>query len=203
MTQSLLLETFDRKEFDPSLRWFCEPERWRLENSCLIIEPDAQTDFWQRTHYGFTPDNGHFLYREVEGNFTLSTHLRFYPANQYDQAGLMVRVSSQCWLKTSVEYEPEGPSKLGVVVTNRGYSDWSTQNYPAGVLKLALRVRREGEDYLVEYLEPSTQEAWTQIRMAHLDSGVQDVVKCGLYACSPIAAGFRAEFEELIIVKKD
>jgi regulation of enolase protein 1 (concanavalin A-like superfamily) len=102
-----------------------------------------------------------------------------------------------------VEYEPEGPSKLGVVVTNRGYSDWSTQDYPAGVLKLALRVRREGEDYLVEYLEPSTQEAWTQIRMAHLDSGVQDVVKCGLYACSPIAAGFRAEFEELIIVKKD
>lgn len=39
-------------------------------------------------------------------------------------------ISENCWLKTSLEYIPEGPSHLGAVVTNNGYSDWSTQDYP-------------------------------------------------------------------------
>jgi hypothetical protein len=37
-------------------------------------EPDAPTDFWQRTHYGFRADNGHFLHREADGEFVLSRH---------------------------------------------------------------------------------------------------------------------------------
>ncbi|WP_251028015.1 DUF1349 domain-containing protein [Bacillus sp. ISL-77] len=63
-------------------------------------------------------DNGHFLYYEVNGDFRLTTKVKSKPQNRYDQAGLMVRLSSDTWLKTSVEYIPDGNSKLGVVVTN-------------------------------------------------------------------------------------
>lgn len=45
------------------------------------------------------------------------------------EAGLMVRFSKDTWLKTSVEYIPDDNSKLGVVVTKNGYSDWSSQDF--------------------------------------------------------------------------
>jgi hypothetical protein len=149
-------------------------------------------------------DNGHFLYAEVAGDFVMTTKVSFKPKHQYDQAGLMVRLSPHCWLKTSVEYEPEGPAKLGAVVTNHGYSDWSTQNFISPKNELMLRVRREGRTYIVEYSginnrETSTDQ-WVQIRLAPLmvDDG-RSPVKCGLYACSPIGAGYVAEFDFLKI----
>lgn len=178
----------------PEFRWHCEPRRWSIEGGRLRIEPDAPTDFWQRTHYGFQADNGHFLYRQADGDFVLTVRVVFHPAHQYDQAGLMVRVSADCWLKSSVEFEPSGPSRLGAVVTNHGYSDWSTQDFPPGVGELWLRVRREMDDYLVE--ASSDAEQWSQLRLAHLHGGRGMPVACGLYACSPKASGFACQFAD-------
>jgi uncharacterized protein len=156
------------------------------------------TDFWQRTHYGFEADNGHFLFAATSGDFVMTTRVRFFPKHQYDQAGLMVRLSAACWLKTSVEYEPDAPGRLGAVVTNGAYSDWSTQEFPAGRTETWLRVRREGTDYIVD--ASIDGQAWQQIRMAHLhDDRPGGPVACGLYACSPKAAGFVAEFAHLEI----
>ena len=80
------------------------PEKFVLQNDCLTIITDPETDFWQQTHYGFRADNGHFLYLKVAGDFSVTTRVRFHPAHLYDQAGLMVRVGPSCWIKTSVEY---------------------------------------------------------------------------------------------------
>ncbi|QHT70714.1 DUF1349 domain-containing protein [Rhodocytophaga rosea] len=184
---------------DPSLQWFNPPRQYQVDEKALIIKPDAQTDFWQKTHYGFTPDNGHFLFAELAGDFVLSTTVIFYPRHQYDQAGLMIRFSPDCWLKTSVEYEPDGASKLGAVVTNHGYSDWSTQELLPFRNQISLRIRRESSDYIVEYLKEIN--LWVQLRMAHLfeDDGRQKV-KAGIYACSPINVGYEAQFTSLQIL---
>ncbi len=193
-------ETFTEPTLNPALRWHCEPARWsvRPAEHCLRIEPDAKTDFWQKTHYGFEVDHGHMLAADVAGDFVLTTHVRFRPAHQYDQAGLMVRVSPTCWLKTSVEYEPVGASRLGAVVTNAGYSDWSTQAFPGGAGEIWLRVRREAQDYVVDASRDG--RAWEQIRLAHLhDDRAGAPVAAGLYACSPRGAGFVAEFTYLTI----
>jgi regulation of enolase protein 1 (concanavalin A-like superfamily) len=189
-------DDFDSPLLDSRLAWYCEPERWCIQDSDLVIEPAAKTDYWQRTHYGFSADNGHFLYAVVKGDFILSTRVRFDPAHQYDQAGLMVRVSPDCWLKTSCEYEPHEDSRLGAVVTNYGYSDWSTQDVPNTTQEIGLRVRRMGDDYVVEH---RAGEGWVQLRMAHLHQSSGGPVQCGLYACSPIDAGYRAAFAYLKI----
>lgn len=201
MTDTILHEQFDSDELHPHLQWFHPPQGWRIRDASLVVSPDAETDYWQRTHYGFQADNGHLLYVETREDFVLSTRVRFEPAHQYDQAGLMVRISPQCWLKTSVEYEPDGPNLLGAVVTNGGYSDWSTQDFPKQMRALTLRVRREGGDYIVEYTLDEAQGPagrWTQIRLARLleDDG-QAPILCGLYACSPKGAGFTASFDYL------
>jgi regulation of enolase protein 1 (concanavalin A-like superfamily) len=195
VTAPHLHESFAEATLHPGLRWFCAPARWTVLPAAgqLRVEPDGGTDFWRQTHYGFVADNGHFLFAEVAGDFIASTRVRLHPVHQYDQAGLMVRISPTCWLKTSVEYEPDGPSRLGVVVTNAGYSDWSTQDFPSGADTISLRVRREGGDYFVEASREGV--AWSQLRLArlHEDQG-RGPVACGLYACSPKGAGFVAEF---------
>ncbi|WP_437926271.1 DUF1349 domain-containing protein [Sorangium sp. So ce291] len=200
MTQLLVDEEFTKVGVDPRLEWRNPPARWVVEpeRRVLVVEPGAKTDYWQRTHYGFQNDNGPFLFARVGGDFVMTTQVRFRPAHQYDQAGLMVRLSASCWLKTSVEFEPDGPSRLGAVVTNAGYSDWSTQPFPSDRREIWLRIRREGPDYLVESSDDGA--AWTQIRMAHLheDDGAREV-PCGLYACSPTGEGFVAEFARLRI----
>jgi regulation of enolase protein 1 (concanavalin A-like superfamily) len=199
MLTPYLHESFAGPDLNSRLRWYCAPQRWSIhpDERCLRLQSDPATDFWQRTHYGFIADNGHFLFAEITGDFVLTVQARFQPVHQYDQAGLMVRCSPSCWLKTSVEYEPTGPSRLGAVVTNFGYSDWSTQPFAPGPGVVWLRVRREGDDYLIDAAPDG--RAWQQLRLAHLHEARGQAVACGLYACSPQGAGFVAEFSDLTL----
>jgi len=191
-------EAFSGPVLNPALRWHCEPARWAVGGGGLRIEPEAGTDFWQRTHYGFQADNGHALLATLAGDFVMATRVRFTGVHLYDQAGLMVRISPSCWLKTSVEHEPGRAGRLGTVVTNAGYSDWSTQPFAAG--EVSLRVRREGQDYVVD--ASADGRAWEQIRLARLhDDRAALAVDCGLYACSPTGAGFAAEFGYLAVAR--
>ncbi|MCX6620866.1 MAG: DUF1349 domain-containing protein [Acidobacteria bacterium] len=149
----MLDENFDREQLDQRLEWRNPPERWWMDDatSRLMVEPRGRTDYWRKTAYGFEADNGPALVVEIGGDFVLTTRVRSYPAHQYDQAGLLIHCSPECWLKTSVEYEPGGPCQLGVVATNGGYSDWSLQDFPRDRREISLRVRLRGGDCLVEF----------------------------------------------------
>jgi regulation of enolase protein 1 (concanavalin A-like superfamily) len=185
----MLHEQFNGTLPDTGLRWLHEPLKWEIENSTLILHTDAGTDFWQKTHYNMQRDSGHYLFFEPEGDFVIETRVRSEFRNQYDQAGLMVRISPHCWIKTSTEFETAKTNRLGAVVTNHGYSDWSTQEVPKDFTTCTYRITRVGQDYMVEYFD----REWIQLRMTHLlEAGP---VSCGIYACSPKGAGFRALFD--------
>jgi uncharacterized protein len=192
-------EEFDGALPDSRLQWWNAPRRVELRDSRLVVTTRANTDFWQRTFYGFRRDDGHCLLREWRGgDFTLTTKVRVHPVHQYDQAGLIVRFSADCWLKTSVEFEPDHPNRLGAVVTNAGWSDWSTQDVPHTLDAIQLRIRRVERTYLVE-AAPAVSDvpSWSQIRLAHLAEDDGRPVQCGLYACSPTGEGLVAEFDYL------
>ena len=150
----------------------------------------------------------------------ISTEVQSYPKHQYDQAGLMVRYSNDCWLKTSMEYEPVDEhhptpfNRLGSVVTNNGFSDWATQDYPLSEVSLVrtlklivqanrmeLRIRKLGPDFIVEWRDPEKPNAfWAQMRMARLVKDTPDAkLQIGLYCASPIDAGYKAVFKYLKI----
>jgi regulation of enolase protein 1 (concanavalin A-like superfamily) len=184
------------------LHWFNEPGRWWVDaaSSALVVEPEAGTDFWRKTHYGFEVDTGHLLSASISGDFAMITKVRFFPVHQYDQAGLMVRVDADCWIKTSVEYEPDEPTRLGAVVTNGGYSDWSVQDFDRARNEVWLRVSRKDSDFTVT--QSNDGEHWNLLRIAHLNVDAETSVECGIYACCPKGAGFRAEFDLLRIERE-
>jgi uncharacterized protein len=192
-------ETLAGPTLDIRLRWHNPPPDWSPGRDGLVVRTAAGTDFWQGTHYGFRVDNGHLFAAQVEGDFVLETEVVAAPVHQYDQAGLMVRLSERCWLKTSVEAEPGEPSRLGSVVTNAGWSDWSTQDLDPDVARhVAFRITRRGADYLVEAATVPNGR-WSQIRLGRLHEDEGGPVLAGLYACSPKGEGFAATFKRLRI----
>jgi len=201
-TTVILDERFNQPAIDPRLRWLNPPPAWRVEPAlpALVVQPATPTDFWQQTHYGFRADNGHFLSIEVAGDFSITTKVRFHPVHQYDQAGLMIRVGPMCWIKASVEHEPQGPARLGAVVTNHGFSDWSVQDFPRETREVCLRIRKEDLDFIIEFAS-NENAGWNQMRIAHLNIESVAPPSCGLYACSPKGSGFRAEFEFMQIAR--
>lgn len=193
-----LKAVFDKADLDPRFKWMNPPSTWfvDVDESALVVMPRANSDFWQRTHYGFQSDTGSFLYVSLEEDFCMSARVHLQPRHQYDQAGLMVRISADCWIKTSVEYETEKPSVLGAVVTNNGYSDWSTQEFRSDTVDF--QITRKGADYLVCWREPV--QRWQQLRLCHLhEDNRENPVLCGLYACCPKQAGLVAKFDYLMI----
>jgi regulation of enolase protein 1 (concanavalin A-like superfamily) len=185
-------EDFEKGSYDSGLKWYNQPSDYSVSRGQLIVRADKETDFWQKTYYGFTPDSGHLLYLELSGDFELETHVHFKFASQYDQAGLMVRSDPEHWLKTSAEYQLEGPSALGVVMTDVR-SNWSLAEFEG--LQVSLKVRRIGDVFGVYYALDG--KSWWLMRLGEMP--MQDPVQAGVYACSPIAAGFEARFDYLSV----
>jgi hypothetical protein len=165
----------------------------------LRVQPAPDTDAWARTHYGFVHTNAQALgLSGVTGDFVATTRVTMWPRLQYDQAGLVVHVDDDTWLKASCEYIPGGPHKLGSVVTQHGFSDWATAplaDSGAGDAGLAfeLRVARLGEAFLV-HTRRSADEPWFLARLARLPSAPSVPAHVGLYACCPTGDGGHAVF---------
>jgi len=194
-----LTEKFLQSSIPEPFHWFNEPTRYKTGDG-LEIYTDAGTDFWQKTHYGFQRDNGHCLFMRQAGNFSLVTRVESYPKEQYDQCGLMVRVDAENWIKFSTEYEDQQRSRLGSVVTRRGFSDWSSQDISSGSAEMWYRISKNGQDFLLEHSFDSRD--WQQLRITHLQK-VPETVEAGVYACSPIGKGFRCRFTVVEIAEND
>ena len=109
----------------------------------LTVKTGDQTDFWRETFYGFVRDDGHFGFTEVTGDFSAAVSFAGDYTELYDQAGMMIRLNAETWLKAGIEYT-DGQQHLSVVVT-RGVSDWSVLPLTAPPAEIKLRLTRLGE----------------------------------------------------------
>jgi uncharacterized protein len=183
------------------------------DDDVLTVQTLSTSDYWCRTHYGFTNGNAptHMLKRVGnDEQFTLTATVHFEPSNQYDQAGLIVLVDANCWIKTSVEYESDTePQRLGAVVTRDAWSDWSTQDVSADLRSVTLRIERRRNHSLADlfhYVVSSSLDggkSFSQMRMARLCDSKADkfdgTIQVGLYCCSPTKAGFKCSFSNVSV----
>jgi uncharacterized protein len=173
---------------------FNPPLSVREHEGALHVVTRDKTDFWQGTFYGFYRDDGHFLYRMTEADFTAEVTFEGRYAALYDQAGLMVRVDAKHWIKTGIEYT-DGVTHLSAVVTN-GLSDWSVTPLPwAKDGPVTLRLTRHDTAYRIQY--KTEHGAWQMLRLAYLP--ISPAVQIGLMCCSPQREGLEAIFHDFTL----
>ncbi len=186
--------SFD-KDIPAEFFWLNKPA-YRIDEGRLVITTAEETDYWQRTHYGFSRDNGHALLTSVSQDFELSVRTEFAYRGRYDQCGLYIRADALNWIKVSVEREDSVCGRLGSVVTNLGYSDWATSDIEGEIDSMWYRIRNKESDFIIE--SSVDGEIWNQMRIAHLHSR-QRPLNVGIYACSPKKGSFEAAFSDLDI----
>jgi hypothetical protein len=175
--------------------WLNEPPVWREESGVLNVTTGEKTDFWRRTFYGFTHDNGHFRYRPVEGDFSAEVTIAADYKALYNQAGLMLRVDERNWLKAGIEYT-DGAMHFSAVVTRDDFSDWSVLALPEAARHgLDLRLTRHAEALRIQSRLPGSQ--WGMARLAMLP--MPDRVSVGPMCCTPERGGLQVTFRDFAI----
>ena len=86
------------------MQWFNEPESYTINGGTLEMDVPAQTDFWRIAHYGFTVDDGPFLYGTYGGEFEAKIKVSGDYKERFDQAGLMIRIDHENYVKCGIEY---------------------------------------------------------------------------------------------------
>jgi hypothetical protein len=174
--------------------WINEPGRWARPDGGLELSVEQGTDFWRHTHYGFVRDSGHAFLTRVAGGFVASAQVQGDYRDQYDQAGLMVRLDPERWVKCGVELV-DGQYQLSTVVTH-AVSDWSCTPVEGPLPQwLGVRLTREGDALTVEFaLEPGR---WRMQRLAYLPPDLPASV--GPMAAAPDGGGFEARFRDVTL----
>ena len=108
----------------------------------------------------------------------------------YDQAGLMVRIDEQRWIKFGTELT-DGVIFLSTVVTN-GRSDWSVSSLAGNMSNLRLRVTVDRGYVRVQ--ASTDDQTWPLLRLAPFPASER--YRVGPVAATPERAGFRAIFTE-------
>ncbi|WP_288492133.1 DUF1349 domain-containing protein [uncultured Pseudomonas sp.] len=179
----------------PTAHWLNEPRRWSDTDGLLHISTDRETDFWQKTQYGFERDSGHFRGYAAGADFTVQVRITGTFTELYDQAGLMVRQGSERWCKTGLEIN-DGIAHLGSVLT-LGHSDWALGPMPDAVRGFWLRMTLHAEVLRLQYsLDGQT---WPLLRLCRFASEEGAALQVGPYCCSPQREGLEVSFADLQI----
>lgn len=176
-------------------KWIFEPKIYSISDEKIIIKTEPNTDFWQKTYYGFQNDNAPaLLFNTNEKNFSFIVKTQFDSSHRFDQCGVIIYQNSDNWFKASIEYENDEYQRLGSVVTNHGYSDWATTDISAKHREMYYRLSRRESDYCIESSYDGID--FKQMRIFHLFEGA-DEINIGVYACSPENSSFNAVFTQM------
>ncbi|GAA0357059.1 DUF1349 domain-containing protein [Microbispora corallina] len=178
--------------------WINEPDDWSAQGEGLRVVAGARTDLWQQTHYGYSFDTAHMFGRTVDGDARVSVTFEAAYADQYDQAGAVLRVDEQNWIKAGCEFV-DGALQLSTVVT-RGFSDWSVTRAPVDgpvdAVSVTFDLERAGDAVTVRY-GLGDEEPVHMLRLAYFPPGVPALA--GAMCAAPTGEGFETRFTRLLV----
>ncbi|MEV4169101.1 MULTISPECIES: DUF1349 domain-containing protein [unclassified Nonomuraea] len=173
--------------------WLNVPREWAADDG-LSLFCDPGTDLWRETHYGYSYDTAHLFGRTVPGDARLTVTFSGDYAEQYDQAGAVLRIGQDDWIKAGVEYV-DGGFHLSTVVT-RGFSDWSVLPLGRSARRVTFGLERAGDAVTVRYgLDDDPPE--TMLRLAYFPPGRPALA--GAMAAAPVGKGFAVRFSDIQI----
>jgi len=173
------------------MTWLNEPASAKIAGEQIVVRSRAKTDFWQKTFDGYVADSGHFDHLSVTGDFTFTGCINGKYATQYDQAGLMVRIDGENWMRCGTEFI-DGKRFASVVFT-RTYSDGSTLPDLSETEPIWWRIIRKADS--IETLCSLKGDTFTSVRMGYFPPNRP--VEVGIMCAAPSGQGFDATFKDL------
>lgn len=171
------------------MQWFNEPEQWEIKDNTLSMFVTPQSDYWRISHYGFTVDDAPFYYSTYGGEFEVKVKITGDYQDRFDQAGLMLRIDHENYIKTGIEFV-DGKFNLSTVVTHKT-SDWSVIALDKPVPYIWIKAVRRLD--AVEIFYSFDDKNYTMMRNAWLQDNTPVMV--GVMGASPDGKGFNAKFE--------
>ncbi len=171
------------------MQWFNEPEQWEIKDNTLSMFVTPQSDYWRISHYGFTVDDAPFYYSTYGGEFEVKVKITGDYQARFDQAGLMLRINHENYIKTGIEFV-DGKFNLSTVVTHKT-SDWSVIALDKPVPYIWIKAVRRLD--AVEIFYSFDDKNYTMMRNAWLQDNTPVMV--GVMGASPDGKGFNAKFE--------
>lgn len=175
------------------MQWFNEPEQWEIKNNSLVMDVTPHTDYWRISHYGFTVDDAPFLYTLRGGEFEAKVKISGKYKTRFDQAGLMIRIDHENYIKAGIEFV-DGKYNLSTVVTHHT-SDWSIIPLDKPVEYVWIKAVRRLD--AVEIFYSFDDKNYIMMRNAWLQDN--HPVMVGLMGACPDGDGFKATFEDFSI----
>lgn len=170
-------------------RWTHPPVSAREDPESLVVTAAEGSDAWRLTSYGFVHDTEHALVAPFPEGSAMEVEFTAAFSEQFDQAGLFVRVSDAHWVKAGVEFA-DGAAQLGAVVTD-GRSDWSLAPVPDWVgRRVLIRASRSGDALTIRARVDDDP-----LRLVRIVPLAPDAVaKAGPFTCAPTRAGLIVPF---------
>ena len=171
------------------MQWFNEPEKWTVENQALSMFVTPKSDYWRISYYGFTVDDAPFYYALYGGEFEVKVKITGDYKNRFDQAGLMLRIDEQNYIKAGIEFV-DGVYNLSTVVTHKT-SDWSVIALEKPVPFIWIKAVRRLD--AVEVFYSFDDKTYTMMRNAWMQDNTPMMV--GVMGACPDGDGFNVKFE--------
>lgn len=175
------------------MQWFNEPTKWEIKNNSLTMNVTPQSDYWRVSHYGFTVDDAPFLYTMRGGEFEVKVKVTGDYTARFDQAGLMLRIEHENYIKAGIEFV-DGKYNLSTVVTHHT-SDWSIIALDRPVPFVWIKAVRRLD--AIEVFYSFDDVTYTLMRNAWMPDNHPIMV--GVMAACPDGNGFKARFDNFSI----
>ncbi len=188
LSQSIMAQTLEK------MNWFNEPDEWNINGDKLTMFVTPNSDYWRISHYGFTVDDAPFYYSEYGGEFEAKVKVKGDYKVRFDQAGMMIRIDHENYIKCGIEFV-DGKFNLSTVVTHHT-SDWSVIELDRPVEALWIKAVRRRD--AIEIFYSYDDKEYHMMRNAWMEANCP--VKIGMYAASPDGNGFNATFSDFKVI---
>lgn len=172
------------------MNWFNEPASWSIKSGVLTMDVTPKSDYWRISHYGFTVDDAPFYYAEYGGEFEAKVKVSGDYKVRFDQAGMMIRLDHENYIKTGIEFV-DGKYNLSTVVTHTT-SDWSVIELDRPVDFIWIKAVRCLD--AIEIFYSFDDKEYKMMRNAWVEAN--HPVKIGMFAACPDGDGFKARFSD-------
>jgi hypothetical protein len=175
------------------MNWLNEPSSWEVKDGNLKMNVTPKSDYWRKTHYGFTVDDGPFYFTTRGGEFEVLVKISGSYKTRFDQMGLMLRIDEKHWIKTGIEYV-DGVYNFSTVVTDV-YSNWSVVELSGKPESIWIKAVRRIDAVEIFYSLDGVKYKMSNV--AYLSD--KKPVMVGMMAASPDGDGFDALFEDFSV----